>query len=121
MNKLRAGVEVRKEMALELFKRELFGVSKSLAETSTTFYHGNKADILKRFISIDQHNIRKPSAAVIDLSPIVKGIDVTHCRTFYDFAQVVYSKVIYHFSTNKRIDLIVDRYFRNSLKENPKM
>ena len=38
MNKLCAGVEVRKEMALELFKRELFGVSKSLAETSTTHY-----------------------------------------------------------------------------------
>ena len=38
MKKFRAGVEVRKEMALELFKRELFGVSKSLAETSTTHY-----------------------------------------------------------------------------------
>ena len=56
MNKLRAGVELRKEMALELFKRVLFGVTQSLAETSTTLYHGNKADILKRFTSIDQHN-----------------------------------------------------------------
>ena len=62
--------------------------------------------------------MREPSAAVIDLSPIVKAIDVTHCRTFYDFAQAFYSKVIYHFSTHKRKDLIVDRYFRNSLKEN---
>ena len=105
-------------MKLRLFKTELFSVAHSLAEMSTTLYHENKVDILKRFTSIDQHKMSDLSAAFIDLSLIKKDWDVTHCRTFCEFAQALYSKVVHHFKGYKRIDLIIDRYFRNSLKEN---
>ena len=117
MNKLRSAAKVRKQGTLYLFETELFGVAQSLAETSTSLYHRNKSEIPTKFPSFNKCTISNSSAAVIDLSPIEKGIYVTHCKTFEEFANILYKKVSYHFKDHKRIDLIVDRYCKNSLKE----
>ena len=45
-------------------------------------------------------------------------MDVTHCKTFEEFANALYEKVSYHFKDRKRINLIVDRYFKENVKEN---
>ena len=65
-----------------------------------------------------EYTVSNSSAAVIDLLPIVKGMDVTHCKIFEEFANDLYKKVSYHFKNHKRIDLVVDRYFKDSLQEN---
>ena len=110
--------KVRKQGTLHLFKTELFGVSQSLTETSTSLYHGNKSEILKKFPSFNEYVMSNSSTAVIDLSLIVKRMDATDCEIFKEFAIALYEKVSYHFKDHKRIDLIVDRYFKDSLKEN---
>ena len=110
LNKLRSAAKIRKQGTLHLFETELFGVAQSFVETNTSLYHRNKSEILKKIPSFNEYTISNLSAAVINLSPVVKGIDVTHCKTF--------KKVFYHFKDHKRIDLIVDRYFKDSLKEN---
>ena len=102
--------EVRKQWTLYLFETELFGVAQSFVETNTSLCHRNKSEILKKIPSFNEYTISNLSTAVINLSPFVKGIDVRHCNTF--------KKVFYHLKDHKRIDLIVDRYFKDSIKEN---
>ena len=117
LNKLRSAADNRHEMVSRLFEGELFGVAQSLAKTSVSLYHGSKSEILKKFASKQDHKATNTTAAVVDISLIIKGLNTAHCETFNDFAMALYSKVSNEFKEYKRVDLIFDRYFRGSLKE----
>ena len=118
MSKLRSAAKLRRQGSLLSLKTELFGIAQSLAETSTSLNHRNKSEILRKSPSFNEYTISNSSAAVVDLSPIVKEMDVTRGETFEKFADVLYKKVFSHFKGCKRIYLIVNRYFKDGLKEN---
>ena len=58
------------------------------------------------------------AAVVVDISPILKGLDTMNCNTFNDLARVLYDKICFLFGKFQRVDLIFDQYFKKSLKEN---
>ena len=45
-------------------------------------------------------------------------MDATHCETFEEIENALYKTVSHHFKDHKRVDMIVDRYFKDNLKGN---
>ena len=82
-------------------------------------YHGTKSSIKERLILSDQPdiNFQERNAFVIEMSPVIHKFASVIVETFHGFSLVLYRHVMnvgQHFS---RIDVIFDRYFDNSLKE----
>ena len=118
MNKLRSACELRRDQSLELFKTELYGLAQSIAANSDALYHSNKSDILKKITSFEGYDLQEFAAVVVDISPILKGLDTMNCNTFNDLAIVLYNKICSLYGNFQRVDLIFDQYFKKSLKEN---
>ena len=117
MNKLRSACELRRGPTLKLFKSELYGVAQSIASNAESLYHSNKSDILKKLTSFEEYDLQEITAVVVDISPILKGLDTMNCNTFNDLAIVLYSKICSLYGNFQRVDLIFDQ-FQKSLKEN---
>ena len=76
-----------------------------------------KSDVLSVFTTYD-FLLTGPSAAIAtELSPLVQTHDLTNCRTFFDLALALYSRISKIAAGCTRIDVIADRYFKNGLKE----
>ena len=118
MIKLRSACELRRNQSLQLFKIELYGVAQSIATNSEALYHSIKSDILKKITSFKEYDFQEIAAVVVDISPILKGLDTMNCNTFNDLARVLYDKICFLFGNFQRVDLIFDQYFKKSLKEN---
>ena len=118
MIKLRSACELRRNQSLKLFKIELYDVAQSIATNSEALYHSIKSDILKKFTSFEGYDLSEFAAVVVDISPILKGLDTMNCNTFNDLARVLYDKICFLFGNFQRVDLIFDQYFKKSLKEN---
>ena len=54
---------------------------------------------------------------IIELSPFVQIHDLTNSRTFIDLTLALYSRIPKIVAGYIRADVIIDRYFKNSLKE----
>ena len=106
-------------IAETFFQSEIFGIAKSISTDSRSLYHGSKSDILKRFEKETQPKIHgNNSALVVDLSVVLKIIGQQTFRTFKEFATNVYKHMMslgVEFNA-ERIDIVADRYFKNSLK-----
>ena len=118
LTKLRSSIDFRSTLSKELLKTELFGVSQSLAKTSSiVLYHSKKSDVLSVFTTCDMLLTGPSAAIIIELSPSVQTHDLTNCRIFLDLALALYSRISKIAAGCIRVDVITDRYFNNSLKE----
>ena len=73
---------------------------------------------MKKFTSFEKCDLQEIAAVVIDISPILKGLDTMNCNTFNDLAIVLYNKICSLYGNFQRVDLIFDQYFKKSLEEN---
>ena len=122
MNKIRECIRVRTEQANELFKTKLFDVVQSIAENADSLYHSSKSDTLKRFPTCNYESATdsktNDSAIIIDLSLFTKSHAISEKTTFLEFADSLRKRILNESSSCLRCDVIVDRYFKNSLKQN---
>ena len=120
LTKLRSAIDMRPEITKKVFQSELFGVAQSLTETSTKLYHGIKSTISQQFDTSEYINIdpTKPSAVVIELSPLIRTHSLKVEMTFVDFALSLFQRIVHLAKGYFRCDVIIDRYFEHSLKEN---
>ena len=113
--KLRAAITYRRDQAKLLFQTEVFNVAQSLSVNTTSLYHGTKSSLLQRFKkSAAPYMEKSTSAIIIELSPILR-IDFS-ADTFADFAYKLYVHVMNIAEGYHRVDIICDRYFDESLK-----
>ena len=119
VTKLRAACVAQQEHAEIFFESEIFDIAQSISTDNRSLYHGSKSDILKRLEKETQPKIHgNNSTLVVDLSVIVKITGQQTFRTFKEFATNVYKHIMssgVEF-TAKRIDIVADQYFENSLK-----
>ena len=118
MNKLRSAAAYRPTQISKLSEGESFGVAHSLAADNTSLYHGTKSEIKKRFQSCPLPVIDAQSnAIIIELSPIIFRHAEKTISTFNDFAVLIYYKILDIGLNFQRIDIVCDRYFQDSVKE----
>ena len=123
INKMRSVSEHRPEFAEIIYKYEIVDVAQSLASTSDTTYHGKISDIMKRLPPFSLPylpNRESNPAIIIEMSPVihVKCVSVTSdVDCFSDLAVVISFHVQSLTSSFDRVDVVFDRYFEQSLKE----
>lgn len=97
-----------------LFSTEIFGTAQSLSINDTTPYQGTKSTLLNRFDTCEIPMIGSSSAIIIELSPLLRSsLDAS---TFGNFAEKLLGNIIRLAILYDRIDVICDRYFEDSLK-----
>ena len=80
-------------------------------------YYGNKADILKRYATVARPLLEyNHSCMILELSALVKSHARISANTFNDYASFMLNKILKLAGELDRIDVITDRYFKNSLK-----
>ena len=110
LTKLREAIHNHPSSTEYLFATEVFDVAQSLAENSETLYHGTKSDVLKCFVSQNELSINKCDSSIMhDLLILVKSQYVDIIKTF---------SIMEISDGYKRCDIITDRYFQESLKNN---
>ena len=118
LNKLREAVKFRPELATKLFGTELFSVSQSLAKSEKSLYHGTKSVLSDKFEKSEYIGVQIPAAIVIELSPLIRTQAIKADMKFIDFASSIYLRLKKLAKGYFRCDVIADRYFEQSLKEN---
>ena len=118
LNKLKSAIPYRPVQITGLLETELQGVAQSIAEDDTKLYHGTKSSIKDRFNSCNfPPKDQKTSAIIVELSPLIFKYAEIPVDTFIDFAVLLYRKVMEIAKSYDRIDVVLDRYFTDSLKE----
>ena len=123
INKMRSACEHRPELAENVFRYEILDVAHSLAKTSITAYHGKKSDITKRLSPFSFQylpNSESNSAIILEMSPMIRAkcaSIISDVCCFSDLAVVIFYQVQSLGSGYGRMDLVFDRYFEKSLKE----
>ena len=119
LSKLRSGADYRLTVATELFEGEPFGIPVSLAVNENMMYHGTKSSIKDRMQLCHKPDIETSSRSslIIEMSPIIHKFSGINVDTYHDFAYVLYRYCLILASGFDRLDVIWDRYFKQSLKE----
>ena len=65
---------------------------------------------MKKLASFEEYDLQEITVVVIDISPILKGLDTMNCNTFNDLAIVLYSKICSLYGNFQRVDLIFDQF-----------
>ena len=99
----------RRNLAKRLFSEELFATAQCLSVDKKTLYHGNKADILRKFKNVPFPGIYPSSAWIVAISAILRF--EFKAATFDEFSEKVYEYIIEVGKHFDRIDAICDRYF----------
>ena len=93
----------------------------SLAEDETTLYHGTKSKLKDRIQQTEKPVISNnlKSALIIELSPtaVFRLAETPSVHSFHDFAVLVYHHIKDLAHDYQRVDVVCDRYFNDSLKE----
>ena len=116
LDKIRESIRVRTENANQLFKTELTDVAQSIAENADSLYHSSKSDILKRFPTFNYGSATVSKTN--DLSLFTKSHAINKNTTFSEFADSLRKRILNESSTCLRCDILANRYFKNSLKQN---
>ena len=118
LNKLKSAIPYRPLQITGLLETELQGVAQSIAEDDTKLYHGTKSSIKDRLNSCNlPAKDQKTSAVIVELSPLIFKYGEIPVDTFGDFAVLLYRKVMELAKSYDRVDVVFDRYFTDSLKE----
>lgn len=104
-------------MTVRLFEGELQGVAHSIAEDDFRLYHGTKSTMKDHFNKCPEPDTNEQSTTIVELSPIVFKYSETQVDTFNDFAVLLYYRIMELGYSDERIDIVCDRYFKDSLKE----
>ena len=122
LNKLRTAIAYRPEPALKLFEGELCGYPACLAEDEKSLYHGTKSDMQKRLETCSAPIIATESSIIVlEFSPLIHRLAEKPAKTFHDFAVMVYFSIMYISREYQRVDVVCDRYFTHSLKEQTRL
>ena len=101
---------------------ELCNVAQSIAENEDSLYHSSKSDILKCFPIYNNDSIIEATindyAMIIDLSLFTKSHHFNENTTFLEYANSLREIILNVSSSCVRCDIIVDQYFKDSLKQN---
>ena len=119
MNKLRSAVEHRPVLAAKLFAEELYGVPHCFSVHGTDeMYHGTKSSIKDRLPSSPPPlpTATSPKALIVEASPLIRKLSNVTVDNFHEFAVVLYNHVVRLAAGFKRLDVVFDRYFKDSLK-----
>ena len=118
MNKLRSAIEHRPSLADSLFTEELYGVPHCLATGREEMYHGTKSSIKDRLQSSAPpiNTATTPKAVIIEASPLIRKLSNVSVDNFHEFSVIFYSHILRLASGFDRLDVVFDRYFKNSLK-----
>ena len=128
LKKMNSACEYRKDLAKELFEQEINNIPQALCLDGTNgieLYHGSKSEITKPFhfqtsVALP-YELEAKSSIVIGISPLIKAkAFATHTGSLANFGQfplLVYCEVMKCGTNYDRIDLVFDRYFEKSLKE----
>ena len=65
---------------------------------------------MKKITSFEGYDLPEFAAVVVDISPILKGLDTMNCITFNDLATVLYNKICSLYGNFQRVDLIFDQF-----------
>ena len=117
MNKLRSAVEHRPARADELFREELYGIPHCFSVDCTEeMYHGSS--VPERLPSCQQPIISETyqNTMIVETLPILCKLLNVSAGNFYEFAALFYNYVIRLAEGFGRLDVVFDRYFKNSLK-----
>ena len=81
-------------------------------------YHGSKSSIRERLPSCQQPITSETyrNVIIVEASPILRKSSNVSVYIFYEFAVVFYNYVIRLAEGFDRLDVVFDRYFKNSLK-----
>ena len=104
-------------MTVKLFEGGLQGVAHSIAEDDFRLYHGTKSTMKDHFNKCPEPDTNEQSTTIVELSPIVFKYSETQVDTFNDFAVLLYYRIMELGYSDERIDIVCDRYFKDSLKE----
>ena len=120
-NKMRSACEYRPEKAKEVFQHEIFGVAQSLSISSQSMYHGSKSDVCKRLVAFRKQRVpptESKSVIIIEMSPVIRAkcASIVDAYSFSDLSVLLYHHIMFLGMEYDRIDLIYDRYFETSLK-----
>ena len=119
MNKLHSAVEHRSLLADSLFAEELYGVPHCFATDVDVMYHGTKSSIKDRLKSCSPPAHLTEStwtAIVLEASPLIRKLSHVPVESFHDFSAVLYQHISKLATGFDRVDIIFDRYFKDSLK-----
>ena len=116
LTKLRAAVTHRRDHARMLFQSEIFSTAQSLSVDEKSLYHGTKAALLKGFEKVAPPVLSSNAAIIIKLSAIIRFLSNIKVDTFNAFAIAIYTNINNIYADYQRIDVLCDRYFENSLK-----
>ena len=118
MNKLQIAVEHRPSLA-DAFSEELYGVPHCFSvDGRDEMYHVTKSSIQDRLLSCQQliQTATGLKAIIMEASPLFRKLSNASVENFYEFAVVFYHHVVRLATGFSRLDVIFDRYFKNSLK-----
>ena len=119
MNKLRSAVEHRPARADKLFKEELYRVPHCFSVDCTDeMYHDSNSSIQERLPSFHQPITSETcrNVIIVEASPILCKFSNVSADNFYEFVVVFYSYIICLNKGFDRLDVVFDRYCKNSLK-----
>lgn len=114
LTKLRGALQHRPNHVKLLFSSEIY-YSQSLSNNDgSDLYHGTKSTILQKFDKSSIPAIPSASSAfILELSPLFR---TGHSGTFNEFAVCLFDDICRFSSGYARIDIVCDRYFKDSLK-----
>lgn len=112
--KLRGALVYRRKEVKNLFATEIFGTAQSLSVSDTAAYHGSKSTLLQRFAECPEPAITPSSALIVEMSPLMRNS--YDASTFAEFAKKVLDHILRLATEYKRIDIVFDRYFKDSMK-----
>ena len=117
MNKLRSAVEHRPARVDDLYGEDLYGIPNCTSVGCTDeIYHGSKSSI--RLASCQQPIMSETyqNGIIVEASPILCKLSNVSADNFYEFVVVFYNYVIRLAEGFDRLNVVFDRYFKNSLK-----
>ena len=93
------------------------GYHNASVDGTDQMYHGTKSSIQDRLPSCQEPVYSSDRKAIIlEASPILRKLGNAAVENFYEFAVVFYNYVVRKALFFNRLDVIFDRYFKNSLK-----
>ena len=119
MTKLRSAAEHQPTGADELFREELYGIPHCFSVHCTDeIYNSSKSSIRERLPPCQQPIISETyrNAIILEASPTLHKLSNMPADSSYEFAVAFYYYVIPLAEGFDRLDVVFDRYFKNSLK-----
>ena len=110
--------ETQSELVETLLLPGIFEIPQSLSTNQYSLYHGTKMHVTSQFRTISKPSFHlMKNRIVIELSLILRMKRVSWVKSFEDYARFLYHVVMKSAEPYSRFDILTDRHFSESLKE----